>query len=32
MANLFELPERTQTLPNDLAAVEKFVRSVSNVR
>jgi threonine synthase len=32
LADLFELPERTQTLPNDLAAVKKLVRSVSNVR
>ncbi len=30
MADLFERPERTETLPNDLAAVQKFVRSVSN--
>ncbi len=31
LADLFERPERTQTLPNDLAAVQAFVRSVSRV-
>jgi threonine synthase len=31
LADLFERPERTQRLPNDLAAVESFVRSVSRV-
>jgi threonine synthase len=28
---LFERPERTQTLPNDLAAVQSFVRSVARL-
>jgi threonine synthase len=32
LADLLDRPERTQTLANDLATVEKFVRSVSNVR
>jgi threonine synthase len=32
LADLLDRPERTQTLANDLASVEKFVRSVSNVR
>ena len=32
LADLLDRPERTQTIPNDLATVEKFVRSVSNVR
>jgi threonine synthase len=32
LADLLDRPERTQTLPNDLAAVQKFVRSASNVR
>jgi len=32
LAGLFDLPERTQTLPNDLVTVQKFVRSASNVR
>ncbi len=31
LADLFERPERTRTLPNDLAAVQSFVRSVSQV-
>jgi threonine synthase len=31
LADLFERPERTQTLPNDLAAVQAFVRSVARV-
>jgi threonine synthase len=31
LADLLSRPERTQTLPNDLTTVEKFVRSVSNV-
>jgi threonine synthase len=31
LADLFDLPERTQTLPNDLATVQAFVRSVSRV-
>jgi threonine synthase len=30
LADLFERPERTETLPNDLVAVQKFVRSVSS--
>jgi threonine synthase len=29
LSDLFERPERTETLPNDLAAVQKFVRAVS---
>lgn len=29
LADLFDRPERTRTLPNDLAAVQSFVRSVS---
>jgi threonine synthase len=29
LADLFERPERTQTLPNDLVAVQSFVASVS---
>jgi len=29
LADLFERPERTRTLPNDLATVQSFVRSVS---
>jgi threonine synthase len=32
LADLFDRAERTQTLANDLATVQKFVRSVSNVR
>jgi threonine synthase len=32
LADLLDRPERTATLANDLAMVEKFVRSVSNVR
>jgi threonine synthase len=32
LADLLARPERIQTLPNDLAAVQKLVRSVSNVR
>jgi threonine synthase len=31
LADLFERPERTQTLPNDLATVQQFVRSVSRL-
>jgi threonine synthase len=31
LADLFDRSERTQTLPNDLATVEEFVRSVSRV-
>jgi threonine synthase len=31
LADLFERPERTATLPNDLAAVQAFVASVSRV-
>jgi threonine synthase len=31
LADLFERPERTRTLPNDLATVQAFVRSVSRV-
>ncbi len=31
LADLFDRPERTRTLPNDLAAVQAFVRSVSRV-
>jgi threonine synthase len=31
LADLFERPERTRTLPNDLAAVQGFVRSVARV-
>jgi threonine synthase len=31
LADLFDRPERTQTLPNDLAAVQRFVRSVSRL-
>jgi threonine synthase len=30
LAGLLQLSERTRTLPNDLATVERFVRSVSN--
>jgi threonine synthase len=29
LANLFDLPERTVDLPNDLGAVEAFVASTS---
>ena len=29
LADLFERPERTETLPNDLATVQGYVRSVS---
>ncbi len=32
LADLFERPERTHSLPNDLAEVQQFVRSVSRVR
>ena len=32
LADLFDRVERTETLPNDLATVQKFVRSASNVR
>lgn len=31
LADLFDRPERTQQLPNDLAQVQSFVRSVSRV-
>ena len=31
LSDLFELPERQHLLPNDLAAVQAFVRSVSRV-
>ena len=31
LADLYDRPERTETLPNDLAAVQGFVRSVSRV-
>ena len=31
LAGLFDLPERTAQLPNDVALVEKFVRSVARV-
>ncbi len=31
LADLFDRPERTSTLPNDLAAVQAFVRSVARV-
>jgi threonine synthase len=31
LGDLFERPERTRTLPNDLAAVQSFVRSVARV-
>jgi threonine synthase len=31
LADLFDRAERTQTLPNDLATVQRFVRSVSRV-
>ena len=31
LADLYERPERTQTLPNDLATVQGFVRSVARV-
>jgi threonine synthase len=31
LADLFERPERTRLLPNDLATVQRFVRSVSHV-
>jgi threonine synthase len=31
LADLFERPERIETLPNDLATVQAFVRSVSRV-
>jgi threonine synthase len=31
LADLFDRPERTQVLPNDLAAVQTFVRSVARV-
>jgi threonine synthase len=31
LADLFERPERTQTLPNDLATVQSFVRSVARI-
>ena len=29
LADLFDRPERTQVLPNDLAAVQRFVESVA---
>jgi threonine synthase len=32
LADLFARPERTETLANDLATVQKFVRAASNVR
>jgi threonine synthase len=32
LADLLERPEHTQTLPDDLATVQKFVRSVSHAR
>jgi hypothetical protein len=32
LADLSERPEHTQTLAKDLVTVQKFVRSVSNVR
>lgn len=32
LADLFDRPERTATLPNDLAAVQAFVRSVARIR
>jgi threonine synthase len=32
LADLLDRPERTQTVSNDLATVQKFVRSVSDVR
>ena len=32
LADLFDRPERTSTLPNDLATVQQFVRSVSRAR
>jgi threonine synthase len=31
LADLFDRPERTQTLPNDLATIQQFVRSVSRL-
>jgi threonine synthase len=31
LADLFDRPERTETLPNDLATVQRFVRSVSRL-
>jgi threonine synthase len=31
LADLFERPERTETLPNDLATVQGFVRSVARI-
>ena len=31
LADLFDRPERTETLPNDLATVQSFVRSASRV-
>ena len=31
LADLFDRPERTRTLPNDLAAVQAFVRSVAHM-
>jgi threonine synthase len=31
LADLFERPERTHTVPNDLAAVQSFVRSVARL-
>ncbi len=31
LADLFDRPERTHTLPNDLAAVQQFVRSVARL-
>jgi threonine synthase len=31
LADLYERPERTETLPNDLAAVQAFVRSVARI-
>ena len=32
LADLLDRPERTQTLPGDIATIQKFVHSVSNVR
>jgi threonine synthase len=32
LSDLFDLPERTQTLPNDLVTVQKFVRAAATVR
>jgi len=31
LADLFDLPERTAELPNDLAEVQRFVRSVARI-